>query len=103
VTFLRLENLTKRFDSLTAVEDLSLSIERGEMLALLGPSGSGKTTTLRLLAGFEVPDRGRVWVEGDDVTGVEPSMWERTWPSAWSHWGCGATSSCDGWPGLCHW
>jgi ABC-type Fe3+/spermidine/putrescine transport system ATPase subunit len=42
------------------------------MLALLGPSGSGKTTTLRLLAGFEVPDGGRVWVEGDDVTGVEP-------------------------------
>ncbi|HEV7366223.1 MAG TPA: ABC transporter ATP-binding protein [Gemmatimonadales bacterium] len=70
--FLRLENLTKRFDGLTAVDDLSLSIERGEMLALLGPSGSGKTTTLRLLAGFEVPDGGRVWVEGDDVTGVEP-------------------------------
>jgi ABC-type Fe3+/spermidine/putrescine transport system ATPase subunit len=72
LTFLRLENLTKRFDGITAVDDLSLSIERGEMLALLGPSGSGKTTTLRLLAGFEIPDEGRVWVEGDDVTGVEP-------------------------------
>ena len=70
--FLRLENLTKRFDSIRAVDDLSLTIERGEMLALLGPSGSGKTTTLRLLAGFETPDGGRVWVEGDDVTSVEP-------------------------------
>ena len=60
MTFLQLEHLTKRFDGTLAVDDLSLAIERGEMLALLGPSGSGKTTTLRLLAGFEVPDRGRV-------------------------------------------
>jgi ABC-type Fe3+/spermidine/putrescine transport system ATPase subunit len=72
LTFLRLENLTKRFGGTTAVDHLSLSIERGEMLALLGPSGSGKTTTLRLLAGFEVPDAGRVAVEGEDVTTVEP-------------------------------
>ena len=72
MTFLRLENLTKRFDGTTAVDRLSLTIERGEMLALLGPSGSGKTTTLRLLAGFETPDQGRVIVEGEDVTRVEP-------------------------------
>jgi ABC-type Fe3+/spermidine/putrescine transport system ATPase subunit len=72
VTFLRLDNLTKSFNGTTAVDHLSLSIERGEMLALLGPSGGGKTTTLRLLAGFEVPDAGRVWVEGEEVTHIEP-------------------------------
>jgi ABC-type Fe3+/spermidine/putrescine transport system ATPase subunit len=72
VTFLRLEGLTKRFDGTVAVDSLSLALERGEMLALLGPSGSGKTTTLRLLAGFETPDAGRVWVENEDVTTVEP-------------------------------
>lgn len=72
LTFLQLDSLTKRFDSTIAVDRLSLSIERGEMLSLLGPSGSGKTTTLRLLAGFEVPDEGRVIVEGDDVTRLEP-------------------------------
>jgi ABC-type Fe3+/spermidine/putrescine transport system ATPase subunit len=67
-----LDALTKRFDGTTAVDRLSLSIERGEMLSLLGPSGSGKTTTLRLLAGFEVPDHGRVVIDGEDVTRVEP-------------------------------
>ena len=72
MTFLRLDGLTKRFDGTVAVDDLSLTLERGEMLALLGPSGSGKTTTLRLLAGFEVPDAGRVLVEGDDVTRLDP-------------------------------
>ena len=72
MTFLQVESLTKRFDGTLAVDHLSLSIERGEMLALLGPSGSGKTTTLRLLAGFDAPDQGRVIVEGEDVTRLEP-------------------------------
>ncbi|HWB40024.1 MAG TPA: ABC transporter ATP-binding protein [Gemmatimonadales bacterium] len=70
--FLTVEALTKRFDRTVAVDAVTLSIERGEMLALLGPSGSGKTTMLRLLAGFETPDAGRVTVEGEDVTLVEP-------------------------------
>jgi ABC-type Fe3+/spermidine/putrescine transport system ATPase subunit len=70
--FLRLDGLLKRFDGVVAVDRVSLAMERGEMLALLGPSGSGKTTTLRLLAGFETPDEGRVVVDGEDVTRVAP-------------------------------
>jgi ABC-type Fe3+/spermidine/putrescine transport system ATPase subunit len=70
--FLRLEGLAKRFDATVAVDDVTLALERGEILALLGPSGSGKTTTLRLLAGFEAPDAGRVVVDGEDVTGSDP-------------------------------
>ena len=70
--FLKLDRLTKRFGSAFAVNGLSLTITRGEILALLGPSGSGKTTTLRLLAGFEIPDSGSVIVEGSDVTRQPP-------------------------------
>jgi ABC-type Fe3+/spermidine/putrescine transport system ATPase subunit len=72
MSFLTLEGLLKRFDGAVAVDHLSLDIQRGELLALLGPSGSGKTTTLRLLAGFETPDAGRVLVDGEDVTRTEP-------------------------------
>ena len=70
--FLVLDALTRRFGVTTAVDHLSLALARGEILALLGPSGSGKTTALRLLAGFESPDEGRVLVEGEDVTGTAP-------------------------------
>ncbi len=69
--FLRLDGLVKRFGDALAVDRLSLSIERGEILALLGPSGSGKTTMLRLLAGYEAPDAGRVLVDGEDVTATD--------------------------------
>ncbi|HEX9610674.1 MAG TPA: ABC transporter ATP-binding protein [Gemmatimonadales bacterium] len=71
--FLELEALTKRFGDVTAADGVSLSIPRGEILALLGPSGSGKTTLLRLLAGFETPDAGRVVVGGEDVTALPPA------------------------------
>jgi ABC-type Fe3+/spermidine/putrescine transport system ATPase subunit len=70
---LRLEHLTKRFDHHVAVEDLSLDIPHGSVLALLGPSGSGKTTTLRLIAGFERPDAGRVVIGGEDVSALGPA------------------------------
>jgi ABC-type Fe3+/spermidine/putrescine transport system ATPase subunit len=70
--FLRLEALEKRFGSLAATRGVSLAARAGEIVALLGPSGSGKTTVLRLTAGFETPDAGRIVVEGEDVTRVPP-------------------------------
>lgn len=63
-----LEGVTKRFGSVTAVDDLSLDLEEGEFFALLGPSGCGKTTLLRMLAGFEMPDQGCVRLDGADIT-----------------------------------
>ncbi|HEX7181145.1 MAG TPA: ABC transporter ATP-binding protein [Thermoanaerobaculia bacterium] len=70
--FLSLEGLDKSFGSNAVLRDLSLSVDKGEIVALLGPSGSGKTTALRLIAGFEVPDRGRIRVAGEDVTALPP-------------------------------
>ena len=66
------ENLTKRFGALAAVNDVSLSIEDGEMFTLLGPSGCGKTTLLRLLAGFYTPDGGLIRFGDRVVNGVPP-------------------------------
>jgi ABC-type Fe3+/spermidine/putrescine transport system ATPase subunit len=71
--FLTLDRLDKSFGSQHVLRELSLEIEKGEVLALLGPSGSGKTTALRLIAGFEAPDRGRILVDGEDVTPLPPS------------------------------
>jgi putative spermidine/putrescine transport system ATP-binding protein len=68
----RLVELTRRFGDVTAVDAVSLDIARGEFFTLLGPSGSGKTTTLRLIAGFELPDGGRVELAGTDVSGRPP-------------------------------
>src|SRR5687767_10221551 len=60
---------SKRFGAVTAVDRAELCVERGEILALLGPSGCGKTTLLRLIAGFERPDAGEVWLEKRLVAG----------------------------------
>src|SRR5215203_4409645 len=68
----RFEGVTKRFGAATAVADLNLTIERGEFFSLLGPSGCGKTTTLRMVAGFEQPTEGRVFLDGEPVEKVPP-------------------------------
>ena len=69
---IRIQKLTKRFGAVTALHDLDLSIEPGEMFFLLGPSGCGKTTLLRCLAGFYIPDEGRIFFGDDDVTELAP-------------------------------
>ena len=95
---IRLESVTKRFGDQTAVDDLTLSIPRGEFYALLGPSGCGKTTSLRMIGGFEDPTEGKVYLGGDEVTQLPPykrdvntvfrssrpsptCRWRTTWPS----------------------
>ena len=72
VPSVELSSVTKRFDSLVAVDDLSLDLASGEFFTLLGPSGCGKTTTLRMVAGFEQPDEGEIRIEGADVAGLPP-------------------------------
>ena len=67
---LQLVDVTKRYSEVTAVDDLSFSVDEGEFLTLLGPSGSGKTTTLMLIAGFIAPDRGQVYLNDRDVTNL---------------------------------
>jgi spermidine/putrescine transport system ATP-binding protein len=67
-----LKGVTKRFDDLVAVDDLSLELGGGEFFTLLGPSGCGKTTTLRMIAGFERPSAGRIEIEGVDVADLPP-------------------------------
>jgi iron(III) transport system ATP-binding protein len=68
-----IENVTKRFGSMAAVSEVTLTIHEGELFTLLGPSGCGKTTLLRLIAGFYAPDEGRILFDGRDVSGRPPN------------------------------
>ena len=72
--FLVFDRVTKRFGALTAVDNVSISIKKGEFFSLLGPSGCGKTTLLRMLGGFERPDSGRIYLDGKDITDAPPNM-----------------------------
>jgi putative spermidine/putrescine transport system ATP-binding protein len=73
MSFLILDNLSKRFGDATAVDALSLQVEKGELVALLGPSGCGKTTTLQMIAGFVEPTGGGIRLEGRDLVSVKPA------------------------------
>jgi thiamine transport system ATP-binding protein len=69
---LRVEDITVRFDGDAALDDASLDVSSGETVTVLGPSGSGKTTLLRVVAGLQVPDEGRVVLDGEDLAGIPP-------------------------------
>ena len=84
---LELKNITKRFGDFTAVKDFNLTVEDGEMIALLGGSGCGKTTTLRMIAGFTEPTEGSIFVAG--------KKWERSLPTR-EMWGSSSrTTLCS--------
>ena len=64
--------LSKRFGPFTAVDDVSFGVPRGSFFSILGPSGCGKTTLMRMIAGFETPTAGRVFLGGQDLSGIPP-------------------------------
>lgn len=74
MTRVELEEVSKYYGTVVAVDNVSFTVEKGEFFTLLGPSGCGKTTTLRIIAGFEVPNKGRVYFDRDDVTFTKPYM-----------------------------
>ena len=74
---LQTENLTKRYGSLTAVKELNLEIQRGEIFGLLGPNGAGKTTSINLMCGLLKPDAGRVYIHGKAVNGGDAEVRSR--------------------------
>jgi putrescine transport system ATP-binding protein len=72
--FIRVQGITKKFDDFIAVDNIDLDIYKGELFSLLGGSGCGKTTLLRMLAGFEAPSAGRIYIDGVDMTDIPPYL-----------------------------
>ena len=70
---IRLENITKRYGNITAIDNLNLEIDDGEFFCILGPPGAGKTTLLRLIVGLEVADEGNIYIDDELVNTVHPS------------------------------
>ena len=73
MAYLELQNLQRNFGPVKALDGIEIQLGEGEFLSLLGPSGCGKTTALRLVAGFDRPDGGRIVVDGKDITNVSPN------------------------------
>ena len=71
---IRLENISKSFGDNLVLDELNLTVNENEFVTLLGPSGCGKTTTLRIIGGFEKPDVGQVFFEGNDITALPPNQ-----------------------------
>ena len=71
-TIISLQHVCKEFDGTTVVDDFNLEVKRGEFITILGPSGCGKTTTLRMIAGFELPSSGQILLNGQDISLLPP-------------------------------
>jgi putative spermidine/putrescine transport system ATP-binding protein len=74
MSYLSISHVTKQFGETIVVDDFNLDIEKGEFVSFLGPSGCGKTTTLRMVAGFEIPTSGRITLDGADITDMAPNQ-----------------------------
>src|SRR5512143_1492071 len=74
MTYLTLSNISKQFSNTQVVQDFNLEVNKGEFVSFLGPSGCGKTTTLRMIAGFEVPTTGNVTLDDEDITNKAPNQ-----------------------------
>src|ERR1700690_2840185 len=72
--YIRIEKLAKQYDRVKAVDNVSLSLAKGELFGLMGRSGSGKSTLLQMLAGLEPPTDGRIFIDGEDMTHVPPHL-----------------------------
>lgn len=68
MNIIELKNVGKSFDDVVVVEDFNLEVKKGEFVTFLGPSGCGKTTTLRMIAGFEIPTEGQITLKGEDIS-----------------------------------
>ena len=78
-----LRNVSKSFDGVEALSDIDLSVQRGEFIAVIGSSGSGKTTMIKIFAGFEAPDCGKVLMNGESIENLPP--WKRNMPMVWQN------------------
>lgn len=74
MTLLKVQNLTKRFGGLVAVHDLSLNVDKGEILGMIGPNGAGKTTAFNMISGYYQPTEGQVTFNGENITGFRPDL-----------------------------
>ena len=77
MSLLQVNNVSKHFGSLVAVDNISMTVEPGELRAIIGPNGAGKTTFFNLITGFFTPNAGRIIFDGRDVTGLLPAR--RVW------------------------
>ena len=74
MALLEAKNITKRFGGLVAVSDLSLNVDKGEILGMIGPNGAGKTTAVNMISGYYKPNEGQVFFNGENITGPRPDQ-----------------------------